>query len=95
MKKSDKYKLQTTAADLSTEQDKKRLKYQQLWYMHDFKDAGTALYDRNRVVFFFQCANVTYVRAVQKPTTTRFNQATDSLRVLDNYLPQEYSQGSL
>jgi len=52
MKKSDMYKLQTTAADLSTEQDKKRLKYQQFWYMHDFKDAGTALYDRNRVVLF-------------------------------------------
>ena len=51
-RKTDMYKNQTTAAGLSTEQDKKRLKYQQFWYMHDFKDAGTALYDRNRVVRF-------------------------------------------
>jgi hypothetical protein len=56
MQKSDKHKMltkiQTTAADLSPEQDRQRIKYQQFWYVHDFKDSGTALHDRNRVVRF-------------------------------------------
>ena len=43
-RKPDRYKLQSTAAGLSPDQDKKRIKYQQFWYMHDF--------DQNRVVRF-------------------------------------------